>query len=101
MQKHLNRGRAGINTQECLTLCIYKYTHTYKHIYVYIPLTSCKMLFPLKVKILCIATHQTDPNDGFWVDQEMKGKSYFLFHIFLIQVCLFFFFSNRDYDFGT
>lgn len=58
------------------------------------PLTSHKMLFPLKVKILCIATHQTDSNDGFWADQEMKVDSYFLFHIFLIQVCLFFSFPT-------
>lgn len=46
------------------------------------PLTSHKMLFPLKVKILCIATHQTDPNDGFWVNQEMKGESHFYFTYF-------------------
>lgn len=58
------------------------------------PLTSHKMLFPLKVKILCIATHQIDPSDGFWVSQETKGESYFLFHIFLIQVCLFFSFPT-------
>lgn len=58
------------------------------------PLTLHKTLFPLKVKTLCIATHQTDPNDGFWADQEMKVDSYFLFHIFLIQVCFFFLFQQ-------